>query len=114
MLDHWHNVHGYSLLQCVDNRPGHDHAQDGTLSLRESVELSSSVPYAEDKHILYPEDVDLLRARLAGKVTGDVLDVAYVCLTEVNSECNSTGSSVSCEWEERCKSESDESDENKE
>lgn len=83
MLDHWHNVHGYSLLQCVDNRPGHDHAQDGTLSLRESVELSSSVPYAEDKHILYPEDVDLLRARLAGKVTGDVLDVAYVCLTEV-------------------------------
>ncbi|KAI5888017.1 uncharacterized protein SCHCODRAFT_02714309 [Schizophyllum commune H4-8] len=80
MIAHWHNTHGYDLLRCVDARPGHDHAQDTSLSLRESIDLSSKVPVAKDKIVLYEEDVSLLRAALAGKVQGEAADVAYVCL----------------------------------
>ncbi|KAL1740319.1 hypothetical protein HDZ31DRAFT_68050 [Schizophyllum fasciatum] len=80
MIDHWHNTHGYDLLRCVDARPGHDHAQDTSLSLRESVDLSGKVAIAKDMIVLYEEDVPLLRAALAGKVQGEAADVAYVCL----------------------------------
>ncbi|KAL1702430.1 hypothetical protein EV121DRAFT_281863 [Schizophyllum commune] len=77
MIDHWHNTHGYDLLRCVDARPGHDHAQDTALSLRESVDLSGKVAFAKDKIVLYEEDVSLLRAALVGKVQGQAADVAY-------------------------------------